>query len=151
MVIECFADGGSRGQGQKKVGEAACAVFIYKNRRLYAQFARGLGKKNNNEAEYEAVLHAILMCVMADLPDPIIYSDSAVVVNHVNGKWACSAPDLLPLLMSIKSIQEKYRFRLVQVPRELVHEPDRLVNDFLDNLEEEKSRLAAKKVVSNKT
>ena len=55
MNIEVFCDGASRGQGQKKVGDAACAVVVYKNRKKIAQFARGLGHRSNNEAEYEAV------------------------------------------------------------------------------------------------
>ena len=60
MIIEVFCDGASRGQGQKKVGEAACAVTVYKNRKKIAQFARGLGPRGNNEAEYEAVISGLL-------------------------------------------------------------------------------------------
>jgi ribonuclease HI len=48
MHIEVFCDGASRGQGQKKLGEAACATVVYKNRKKVAQFARGLGARSNN-------------------------------------------------------------------------------------------------------
>jgi ribonuclease HI len=139
MNIEVFCDGASRGQGQKKFGEASCGVVVYKNRKKVAQFARGLGPRTNNEAEYEAVISGLLICSMADLPDPIIYTDSAVVANQVTGKWKCKNSSLIPLLMTIEEIREEFNFRVVQVPRSFVWEPDGLANSFLDQLEERKS------------
>lgn len=75
------------------------------------------------------------------LPDPRIYSDSAVVVNHVNKKWKCRHPSLLPLLMSVESIQQEFRFQLIQVPRSYVSEPDAMCNQFLNELEAKKNLL----------
>ncbi len=135
MNIEVFCDGASRGQGQKKIGEASCAAVVYKNRKKVAQFARGLGKRSNNEAEYEAVIAALLIRSMSDFLDPIIYTDSAVVANQINGKWKCKNEALMPLLMTIEDIRQEYKFRVVQVPRNLVWEPDGLANEFLDQLE----------------
>jgi ribonuclease HI len=135
MSIEVFCDGASRGQGQKKTGEAACSVVVYKNRKKIAQFSRGLGPRSNNEAEYEAVIAGLLICAMADLIDPIIYTDSAVVANQINGKWECKNKSLVPLLMTIEDIKSDYNFRVVQVPRAFVWEPDALANSFLDDLE----------------
>lgn len=135
MHIEVFCDGASRGQGQKKLGEAACATVVYKNKKQVAQFARGLGARTNNEAEYEAVIAALLICSMSDFVNPIIYTDSAVVANHINKKWKCRNKTLLPLLMTIEDISQEYKFRIVQVPRSIVWEPDFLANEFLDALE----------------
>lgn len=141
MNIEVFCDGASRGQGQKKFGEASCAVVVYKNRKKIAQFARGLGPRTNNEAEYEAVIAGLLICSMADLHDPIIYTDSAVVANHINGRWKCKSSVLLPLLMTIEEIRSEFNFRVVQVNRSFVWEPDSLANIFLDQLEKRKEHL----------
>lgn len=135
MNIEVFCDGASRGQGQKKFGEAACAAVVYKNKKKVAQFARGLGARTNNEAEYEAVITSLLICTMSDFIDPIIYTDSAVVANHVNQKWVCKNSSLVPLLMTIEEIKSEYRFRLIQVPRSLVSEADNLANQFLNQLD----------------
>lgn len=140
MSIEVFCDGASRGQGQKKVGEASCAAVIYKNRKKVAQFARGLGPRSNNEAEYEAVIAGLLMCSMSDLKDPIIYTDSAVVANHISGRWRCKNLSLLPLLMTIEDIKQEYPFRVLQVPRAFVWEADMLANEFLDQLKERKAQ-----------
>lgn len=135
MNIEVFCDGASRGQGQKKFGEASCATVVYKNRKKVAQFARGLGARTNNEAEYEAVIAGLLICSMSDFIDPIIYTDSAVVANQVNGNWQCKNESLVPLLMTIQDIREEFSFRVVQVNRSFVWEPDMLANQFLDELE----------------
>lgn len=135
MNVEVFCDGASRGQGQKKMGEAACAAVVYKNRKKVAQFARGLGARTNNEAEYEAVIAGLLICSMSDFVDPIIYTDSAVVANQVNGKWRCKNDALIPLLMTVEDIRAEYNFRVLQVPRNFVWEPDSLANQFLDQLE----------------
>jgi ribonuclease HI len=138
MNIEVFCDGASRGQGQKKFGEASCAAVVYKNKKKIAQFARGLGRRTNNEAEYEAVIAGLLICSLSDLIDPIIYTDSAVVANQINGKWKCKNASLMPLLMTIQEIRSEYKFRVVQVPRTFVWEPDMLSNEFLNQLEERK-------------
>lgn len=140
MNIEVFCDGASRGQGQKKIGEASCAAIVYKNRKKVAQFARGLGSRTNNEAEYEAVIAALLICSMSDFRDPIIYTDSAVVANHINGKWKCKNSALLPLLMTIEDIRMEYPFRVLQVPRSFVWEADALANEFLDQLDIRRTR-----------
>ena len=141
MNIEVFCDGASRGQGQKKFGEASCGVVVYRNRKRIAQFARGVGPRTNNEAEYEAVIAGLLICSMADLVDPIIYTDSAVVANQINGKWRCKNDTLIPLLMTVEEIKEEYNFRVVQVPRSFVWEADGLANEFLNQLKERKEYL----------
>ena len=134
MNFEVFCDGASRGQGQKKTGEAACSVVVYKNRKKIAQFSRGLGPRTNNEAEYEAVIAGLLISAMADLVDPIIYTDSAVVANQTNGKLECKNRLLIPLLMTVEEMRQAYNFRIIQVPRAFVWEPDALANAFLDEL-----------------
>ena len=143
MHIEVFCDGASRGQGKKKIGEASCAVVVYKNRRKIAQFARGLGPRSNNEAEYEALIAGLLICSMADFVDPIIYTDSAVVANQVNGKWKCRNASLIPLLMTVEDIRDEFNFKLVQVDRTFVWEPDALANEFLDTLEIRKGEITS--------
>ena len=138
-MIEVFVDGASRAKGRRSLGDASCAVVIFDKKKPVAQYARGLGLRTNNEAEYEALITALLMCTMSNYKDPIIYSDSAVVVNQINGKWQCNHPRLLPLWMSVNEIKEEYRFRLYQVDRTRVALADSLANKFLDNLTELRS------------
>lgn len=139
-MYECFVDGASRGQGTRDEegnllnGHGAAAVLIYKNKKLIGQYARALGKTHNNQAEYEAVLLALTMCWSAGLEDPIIYSDSNLVVNQITGEWDCKNEDLIPLLLSIKEIEAVYRFRVKHVPRSFVAEADELANKILNEM-----------------
>lgn len=133
MLYEVYVDGASRGQGTGKPGDAAAGCVIFANKKKVGQYARGLGPRTNNEAEYEAVLLGLLFCWAADLKDPVIYSDSLLVVNQVLGEWSCNAKALAPLLASIREIQDEFRFRIIHVPREEVNVADYLVNDFLDH------------------
>lgn len=141
MFIEVFTDGAARGQGTDKPLEAACAFVVYKNKKQITQFARTLGQRTNNQAEYEALIHALLACSMADYLNPTIYCDSSVVVNHVNGVWNCRSAELLPLYMTVQQIKEVFPFRLIQVPRARVYIPDQLCNHQLDLIQEEKSKI----------
>jgi len=139
MIYEAYVDGASRGQGNPDTtGHGAAAVLIYKNKKLIGQYARGLGKCSSNQAEYEAILIALIMCWSADLTDPVIYSDCQLVVNHIKGKWQCNNDDLKPLLHSVREIEDAFRFRIVHVPRSYVAEADQLANDILDQMLEPK-------------
>jgi len=145
-MIEVVIDGAARGQGAKGVskGNASCAVIIFDKKKPVAQYARGLGRRTNNEAEYEALITGLLMCTMSNYKDPIFYSDSAVVVNQINGSWKCKNINLLPLYLSVMEIREEYRFRVKQVDRSRVSLADALANKFLDKLESESKRRGSK-------
>ena len=134
MLIECFVDGSSRGQGQQDIGSASCALVIYRNRKEIFRFSRCLGSKTNNEAEYEAVIHAVLVCAAQNLPTPVVYSDSAVVVNTFNDTWVPNK-DYLPYYLTLKALDEEYGFKLVQVKRRWVTVADKDARHALDNLE----------------
>lgn len=135
MTVEVFVDGACRNNGIPGATlQAACAVVIYEKRKEIARFVRPLGQRSNNQAEYEALIMALLMCRMSDLVDPIIYSDSAVVVNQVTGKWRCTHPSLIPLFYAVESLSTDYSFHLSHVPRKFVRVADKLCNKCLDDL-----------------
>ncbi len=133
-VYECYVDGASRGQGVKPIGYGAIAVVIFRNHKKIGEFARALGQRTNNEAEYEAVFTAVMMCWAADLSDPLIYSDSQLVTNQVNGLWQVKQASLYPIWHSISQIAEVYHFRVRQVPRNHVSLADALANQVLDDV-----------------
>lgn len=141
MYIQVFIDGAARNQGTDIPNEAACAVVIYNKKKEIVRFARGLGEVTNNEAEYAALIDALLICSMTDFPRPIIYTDSQVVYNHTKGIWPCKSPNLLPFYLTVREIQEEYAFDIVLVPREKVFAPDNMCNVFLDKLELEREKL----------
>lgn len=139
--IACFIDGASRNKGPNTVRKAACAAVIFKDRVEEQRFARGVGDKNNNEAEFEALIHVLLILSSGNYPVPTIYCDSETVVKHVNKQWQLKKVLFLPYLKTILEIRAVYPFNLVQVPRKKVFLPDQLCRDLLDELEEEEERI----------
>lgn len=136
MLTEVFIDGACRNNGNPALPNfAACAVVIYQNRQEVVRIARGLGDRTNNEAEYEALIHALLICSVSYI-DPVIFSDSALVVNQTNGTWKCLNQSLFPFYKTVQDIKAEYNFQLVHVPRKFVRVADRLCNTCLDELEQ---------------
>lgn len=140
MISHIFIDGAARVKPHESKGEAACAAVIYKNKKPYISSFRGLGKRTNNEAEYEALIHGLSIAISAGIETPTIFSDSATVCNHVNRKWKCLSPILQPLLYTVELMKVEYQFNLVQVNRSQVREADALCNEFLDRFENFKER-----------
>lgn len=151
-----FVDGAARGQGQKDsngdpvLGHGAAAAMIYRNKKLIGQYARGLGRVSNSQAEYEAILLGVLMSWAADLHNPVVYSDSQSAINQLSGKWQCKSQNLIPLYKSIMDLKSVYNFHLVKAPRSNIGEVDCLVNEFLDEmLEKPKQRKQGKRSIKN--
>lgn len=140
MIAHVFIDGASRVQQKESTGESACAVVIYKNKKKYLAAYRGLGKRTNNEAEYEALIFALTICMSADIKMPIIYTDSQVVRNQVDHIWKCKSPGLKTLLFTVELMRENYQFKIEKVDRKRVWEPDQLCNEYLDRLVDYKER-----------
>lgn len=143
--LEIFIDGAARGQGNPGLGDAACGVVIYRKGKLVCQYARALGKRTSNEAEYEALLAALQICWgVPELADPVIYSDSRVVVQQVTGKWRCRFDSReYPLYCSVKELANDFRFQLIQIGRieGCIYEADRLANLFLDRIHQERENM----------
>lgn len=131
MFVEAFIDGASR-KKENQPRHAACAAVVYNKRKEVLRMARNLGDQDHNQAEYEALLLCLAMMWGSGFVNPVIYSDSAVVVNQVNGKWEVKSPKLIPLYLSVMKIKQEFDFRLEQVPRAKVFIPDELCNMTLD-------------------
>lgn len=135
MIIEVFCDGGVRSEGKYSYPASACAIVIYVNKRVAYRANRLLGNISSNEAEYEAIIMALLTCIAMDYRNPVIYTDSATAYTQITGKSACKSPRLVPLLFTIKKIKQSFSFSVQKVPRDLVHEADTLCNEILNEFQ----------------
>ena len=98
-------DGGSRGNGTAT--QEGYGSYLIVDARGQRQPVRRLefGHVTNNEAEYKALLAALVSLVrtIEDAgQDPAgcdvrIVGDSQLVLNQVSGDWKCKKPHLLPL------------------------------------------------------
>ena len=80
----------------------------------------------NNVAEYLAVGKALAWCQIHGHRNPAICSDSQVVVQQINGKYACRTPRLIPLRDRAQELVAQTEAIVVWVPRESVQEADKL-------------------------
>lgn len=142
-LYECFIDGACRNNGSlDRPREAAAAAIIYYNKKeKIVAFARPLGELSNNQAEYEALIMCLTICRTLKIINPIIYSDSRVVVKQVNGDWEVKEKSLLPQYVSVKTLAEDYNFKLVWVPRKNVFLANDLCNKALNQLRAIKSKM----------
>jgi len=134
--ITIYIDGGSRGNP----GHAALGVlFLDEKRGIIKKYSQYLGKKTNNEAEYEALIFALRKTKALFGKEKIknmpleIKSDSELLVKQMNGEYKIKNPEIQQLFL--KAWNSKIDFKNLKIsliPREENKEADKLVNEVLD-------------------
>jgi len=105
-----FFDGGC----QPNPGAMEIAVV----RRGIARFRDGLGRGDNNEAEWLALLFAVELAVAEAARDVLFVGDSALIVAQANGRQPCRSAHLRPYLSAFLAAAAPIpRIVLRQVPR----------------------------------
>ena len=64
-----------------------------------------IGYGTNNEAEYTALMAVLDAAIQAGVEDLIVYGDSQLVINQVNGAWLIKAKELVPLCKTAVSLK----------------------------------------------
>lgn len=130
--IYVYTDGAARGNP----GPAASGYAVFDaSGRLLDKGAKHIGRRTNNEAEYEALLWAIQRVSAISLGRVVFHSDSELIVRQVNGVYRVKKEHLKPLVEDIRALASAFKsFRLVNVPREdeRIQLVDALVNETLD-------------------
>ncbi|MEW5748375.1 MAG: ribonuclease HI family protein [Candidatus Thermoplasmatota archaeon] len=127
-----YTDGAARGNP----GPAGAGFAIFgPDGRLVEKGAKALGRRTNNEAEYEALIWAIQRAKAITSGDVRFHSDSELMVRQVNGVYQVRKEHLRPLVDRVRAEAAGFRsFRLVNLPREdeRIQLVDALVNAELD-------------------
>ncbi|MBI2628086.1 MAG: ribonuclease HI family protein [Candidatus Niyogibacteria bacterium] len=134
--IFIFTDGGSRGNP----GPAALGVAIQdENENLIKEYGEFLGKKTNNEAEYEAVIFALKKTKHLFGKKKIkeievtIKTDSELLARQLNGEYKIENANLQLLFMKIWNLKIDFgAVNFQHVAREKNKRADRLANEILD-------------------
>lgn len=115
--------------------EAAIGVLL-RTRRLatVAQVSKPIGLATHNVAEYLALIEGLKVAREHGVRHIRIYSDSEVVVDHVNGRSKVKQAHLVPLHAEACGLLALFDFRISWTPREWNLEADQLVRDALDAL-----------------
>ena len=134
MKLKIYADGAPRGNP----GPSAIAFMILIEEENYLLEKRSgyVGIRTNNQAEYEALISA-LNCAINFSSQAACYSDSALVVNQINGRIKIIDAKMRRLWRKLVGIKERFhRISFHHVPRtnEYIKEVDRLANQELDKI-----------------
>lgn len=131
----CYAytDGAARGNP----GPAACAFIIVDAWGiLLADEARVLGRKTNNEAEYQAVIDALKKAASLCCRQIVVHSDSELVIRQIKGEYEVRKPHLRELFLQEQELERLFEsVEFVNLPREdpWIRIVDTLCNDALDS------------------
>ena len=134
--LSAFTDGGARGNP----GPAALGVVLYApGGELVFEVGEYLGERTNNQAEYAALVRALLEAQRLGARILSCYLDSELVVRQLAGIYRVKDPDLRKLFEKAKHLACGFeRVTFEHVPREHNKEADRLVNQALDHAATEK-------------
>ena len=132
--ITIHIDGAARGNP----GPAGAGIYgVYKHK---AVIKKGLylGEKTNNQAEYLALVLALLyvheLCETENITTaPLhIFSDSELLVRQMTGVYKIKNKDLATLKRFIDLHLKKYTYQFTHVMREKNKEADKLANAGVD-------------------
>lgn len=134
--IIIYTDGGSRGNpGPAAIG----VVFCNEKGEVIKKYSKFLGRKTNNEAEYQAVIFALSKFKqlfgkkLAKNSEVEIRTDSEFLFSQLKGKYKILDEKIQPLFLKVWNLKldfRKVRFRLI--PRTKNKIADALVNEILD-------------------
>ncbi len=89
-----------------------------------------LGKMTNNMAEYEALIWALEKARESGIQDIVVYTDSLLMANQVNGIYKINNNTLRQYVTKIKSLTCNFnRFKIQYIPREQNRVADKLAKD----------------------
>jgi len=128
--VVVYVDGGSRGNP----GPAALGVVV--GSKEYGEY---LGRKTNNQAEYEALIFALKKIKQligkkkSKETEVEIRIDSELITKQMNGQYKITEPELQPLFLVVWNSRLDFkRVIFVHIPREENMKADRIVNKVLD-------------------
>jgi ribonuclease HI len=130
--LETYSDGGARGNP----GPAAAAYLILNEKGAVLRTGSVyLGKRTNNQAEYEALIAALKAALELGAQEVVCHLDSELVGKHLTGEYRVKNPELLKLWETAQQLKRQFRkVSFVNVPRtnRFISQADRLVNERLD-------------------
>ena len=85
----------------------------------------------NNEAEYEALVVGLDLTKAAGAASIVIYYDSQVVANQVNGDYECKGERMKRYLDQVRKKVDDLEAKIIQIPRGENEQVDRLAKAAL--------------------
>jgi ribonuclease HI len=114
LNLVAYVDGGSLGNP----GPSGIGVVIEGSAGGKIRIARGIGRQDNNVAEYVALLEALQCALLLQAKALHVYSDSEVVVRQMIGEYTCRSPRLYSLNWICRKLAHSFNFSISHIARE---------------------------------
>ena len=85
----------------------------------------------NNEAEYRALVAGLNLARAAEATSVVIYYDSQVITNQINGDYECKGERMKLYLDQVKRRVDDLQAKIIQIPREKNEQADCLAKAAL--------------------
>ena len=109
---------------------AGIGGVIYSSNNEIFSFSEYLHDATNNEAEYNALILGLKSLLKLNLLNPIIYSDSELIVKQVNGDYRVKNDRMILLHSEVISLLRKFEtWSLSHVLRDKNKVADKLANE----------------------
>jgi ribonuclease HI len=106
MNATIYSDGASRGNP----GDSAIAYIILdETGKVLKKHAAYVGKKTNNQAEYEALISALTAAAQTTNQTVTCKLDSELIVKQLNGQYHVKNPELKTLWQKTQQQNQKFR------------------------------------------
>ena len=129
--LKIYSDGGARGNP----GPAAAAFMILsEDGTVLKSESKFLGKRTNNQAEYEALVAALESAMKLGV-EVTCYLDSELVCKRLTGEYSVKNPELKLLWIKVQELKRCFKHvNFINVPRtnKVIQEVDEMVNKRLD-------------------
>jgi ribonuclease HI len=122
--LVAYVDGGSHGNP----GPSGIGIVIEKPNGERIRIAKWIGHKDNNVAEYVALLEALQHALVLRAKTLRVYSDSEVVVRQMTGEYVCQSPRLYLLNWTCRKLARSLDFSIAHIRREHNFEANCLAN-----------------------
>ena len=132
--LRTYSDGASRGNPGPA---AAAAKIVDENGVVAKKFSKFLGRKTNNQAEYEALIEALQLARDFTKGYVHCFLDSELVVKQLNGEYQVRNPRLEVLWLKVRELQQHFQsvsFNHISRTDKNMKEMDRLANRVLDSV-----------------
>lgn len=142
LKVEVFTDGASRGNP----GPAGAGwVITDGNGEVLIQGHLFLGRRTDNEAEYEAVIHGLKKAVGLGAKAVSLRSDSQLLVRQINGQNRIKSPRLENLHRAAREIMQGFsRFDARRIPSKENDRADAEANRAIDEAPAKEIRTASR-------
>jgi ribonuclease HI len=125
-----YTDGASRGNP----GPAAIGWVIVTGDGIVTEGGKRIGEATNNQAEYDALLHALELAAEYGFSEVEVRSDSELLVKQVRGQWDTNDPDLRERRVRARELLTRFSdWSLSHVPREINERADELANEAFED------------------